>query len=89
MSSGDSPDQRTTPMTFTIDNPPTVEHLLRFATVGVDVAAAFIGVSKGHYYAGVKAGTLPGLSLGRCVRVPVQPLLQLVGIEPSAQTAAA
>ncbi len=76
-------------MTTTIEQATvSVDDIRHLATVTVPTAAAFLKISKNHYYAGVKAGTLPGLTLGRCIRVPVQPLLELVGINPAVQAAA-
>lgn len=53
------------------------------ATITVEEAAGVLDVSRGVAYRSVKDGTLPSLSLGRRLVVPVPALLRLLGVEPS------
>ena len=66
---------------------PTVNDIRGLGAVNVDIAAAFIDVSRNFYYSGVKAGTLPGLALGRRILVPVHALLKLVGADEGSSDA--
>lgn len=60
---------------------PTVSDIRGLGTVNVDIAAAFVGISRNAYFAAVKSGAAPGLRLGRRVLVPVHALLKLVGAD--------
>src|SRR5690554_2642317 len=71
------PTRRRTDMTnaIALDRPApvTVSDIRALPTVNVDVAAAFLGISRNAAYAAVKAGEIKSLKLGRRVVIPVHP----------------
>lgn len=69
----------------------TREELLALPpTVDVATAAAVLGIRRTCAYELIRAGAWPSpvLHLGRAVRVPTAPLLELVGIREYAETVA-
>jgi len=66
--------------------PVTVSDIRGLPTVNVDVAAAFLGISRNAAYAAVKAGEIVALKLGRRVVIPVHPLLTMVGADAELET---
>lgn len=63
--------------------PPAVniEAIRYLGTVSVPVAGAVLGIGRGASYEAAKNGTLPTIRVGRRLRVPVQPLLRLIGAD--------
>jgi excisionase family DNA binding protein len=63
---------------------PTVDELRSGpATISVEEAARYLGVSRAYAYTMVREGHLPVIRLGaKRVRVPSAALLRLLGVEP-------
>jgi hypothetical protein len=55
------------------------------ATVSVEVAGKFLGVSRDSSYAAARTGELPTIRIGHRLLVPVPKLLAMVGHEPAAK----
>jgi excisionase family DNA binding protein len=55
--------------------PPPADWRTR-STISVDDLAVIMGVSRSTAYAAVKAREVPAIRLGRCIRVPVAPLIR-------------
>ncbi len=51
----------------------------RPATMSVDAAARYLGISRSHAYDLVRAGELPHLRLGRRILIPTRDLDALLG----------
>lgn len=49
-------------------------------TISVEEAAELLGISRWLAYEQVQRGELPVIRIGRRLRVPVRPLLELVGM---------
>jgi excisionase family DNA binding protein len=58
-----------------------MQALLDDPTVTVDEAAVLLSVSRHGAYEGVKAGQIPSIRIGRCIRVPCTGLRAMLGIE--------
>jgi excisionase family DNA binding protein len=50
-------------------------------TVTVEDAAALLGMSRGGAYNAIRAGEIPSLRIGRCIRVPSAALRKMLGLD--------
>mgnify|MGYP006294497669 CR=1 FL=1 len=51
------------------------------AFVGVQEAAAFLGIGRSAAYAAIRSGTIPSIRVGRSWRIPTAALRQLAGLD--------
>ena len=58
-----------------------MQAVLDEAAVTVDDAAVLLSLSRHGAYEGVKAGQIPSIRIGRCIRVPCSGLRAMLGIE--------
>jgi excisionase family DNA binding protein len=54
----------------------------RRATLSVDETAGVLGISRGSVYAGIRAGDVPSIRVGRRFLVPTALLAELLGLSP-------
>lgn len=50
------------------------------AVLTVEQAAEVLAISRGSAYLGVRAGEIPSVRVGRCIRVPRQALERLLDV---------
>jgi len=58
-----------------------MQALLDEAALSVDETALLLSLSRHGAYEGVKAGEIPSIRIGRCIRVPCAGLRVMLGIE--------
>jgi excisionase family DNA binding protein len=55
--------------------------LLEEPALSVDETAVLLSLSRGGAYEGVRAGQIPCIRIGRCIRVPCSALRAMLGVE--------
>jgi excisionase family DNA binding protein len=55
--------------------------LLEEPLLSVDETAILLSLSRHSAYEGVKAGTIPSIKIGRCIKVPCSGLRAMLGVE--------
>lgn len=58
----------------------TLEDVRHRATLTVPEAGALLGIGRSGAYGAAARGDLPTIRVGRSVRVPVAPLLRMLGV---------
>ena len=61
--------------------PLTIDELRQRVTISPAEALPWLGCSRAHLYRSLDRGDVPGLRLGRLYRIPVRPLLRLLGLD--------
>ena len=59
------------------------------ATVSVTTAARVLGIGRDAAYNAVRSGQIISLHFGASLRIPVAPLLRMIGLEPPGSGAVA